>query len=355
MQLMERRPWSVKRSLPQIGGIQSLRPARVSVSELGWRSQVKGYRQVGHTDATGLWFDAVLDDFCLGLECVEALWQKKNVEGALQVDWSVSAVTWMPVWIVIGAAAALVAGGFIAASTLRIRLSKRIRELEGRLEQNSSELTTWHLETRRLELELATATQHVKKLKRLVTVDPLTGIANRRHLDRTLEREIRRARRERSPLSVIFCDIDGFKLYNDKHGHARGDEVLAQVAKTLDETFRRGSDLAARYGGEEFVVVLPGVDAAQASLYAERLRRRIWRLEIPYVGGPVADRLTVSAGVATLTPEELAGDPALLPRAPEVLLNSADAALYRAKCLGRNRVAVKGDSGPAIVAVEMAS
>lgn len=267
------------------------------------------------------------------------------------MDWSLPGSMWM----LVGAAAALIAGGFIAASALRIRLGKRIRELEGRLEQNSSQLANWHLETQRLELELATATQRVKKLKRLVAIDPLTGIANRRHLDRALEREVRRARRDRFPLSVIFCDIDGFKLYNDTHGHARGDAALAQVARTLDETFRRGSDLAARYGGEEFVVVLPGIDAAQASLYAERLRRRIWRLEIPYHGGPVADRLTISAGVATLTPEELTGDAALLPRAPEVLLNSADAALYRAKCLGRNRVAVKLDSGPAIVPVELAS
>jgi len=116
----------------------------------------------------------------------------------------------------------------------------------------------------------------------------------------------------------------------------------------LLETFRRGSELAARYGGEEFVVVLPGVDVSQASLFAERLRRQIWCLGIPFAGAPVGDRLTISAGVASLTSEELA-------RAPEVLLNSADAALYRAKCLGRNRVAVKTASGLAIVAVDLAS
>ena len=80
----------------------------------------------------------------------------------------------------------------------------------------------------------------------------------------------------------MFLDLDEFKLFNDSYGHTRGDEVLRKVAQTLDETFRRGGDLVARYGGEEFAVVLPGVDGRRAGLYAERLRRRIWRLAIPY-------------------------------------------------------------------------
>jgi diguanylate cyclase len=259
-------------------------------------------------------------------------------------------------WITAGWVAAFFLLGMIAGGRLlKTQLQRRARDLEGRLLESTAALEVRQTENRRLELELATAAQRLKKLKRLVAIDPLTGIANRRHFDRTLEREIRRARRDRVPISVIFCDIDGFKLYNDSQGHARGDEALTLVARTLAETFRRGSDLAARYGGEEFVVVLPGIDGPQASLYAERLRRRIWRLEIPYAGAPVENRLTISAGVATLSPEELAGDPSLLARAAEVLLNSADAALYRAKCLGRNRVAVKSSSGPAIVAIGMAS
>jgi diguanylate cyclase (GGDEF)-like protein len=254
---------------------------------------------------------------------------------------------WVSVLVVLGMAAVLWA--------IRHRMQRRVDELEGRLHEHTTVLDARQLEINRLEMELATSTQRLKKLKRLVSIDPLTGIANRRQFDRTLEREVRRARRETIPISVIFCDIDGFKLYNDTQGHAQGDEALTLVAQTLAETFRRGSELAARYGGEEFVVVLPGVDVAQASLFAERLRRQIWRLGIPFAGAPVGDRLTISAGVATLTSEELAGDASLLAKAPEVLLNSADAALYRAKCLGRNRVAVKTSAGPAIVAVDLAS
>lgn len=259
-------------------------------------------------------------------------------------------------WVTWGWVSALVVLGMaVVLWAIRHRMQRRVDELEDRLHLHTSVLDARQFEINRLEMELATSTQRLKKLKRLVAIDPLTGIANRRHFDRTLEREVRRARREAIPISVIFCDIDGFKAFNDTQGHARGDEALTLVAQTLAETFRRGSELAARYGGEEFVVVLPGVDVSQASLFAERLRRQIWCLGIPFAGAPVGDRLTISAGVASLTSAELASDASLLARAPEVLLNSADAALYRAKCLGRNRVAVKTASGLAIVAVDLAS
>jgi diguanylate cyclase (GGDEF)-like protein len=188
------------------------------------------------------------------------------------------------------------------------------------LELRNEELT-------RVRFALETANQ---RLKRLVAVDALTGIANRRHFDRALERELRRTRRERQPLSLIFLDLDEFKRFNDTYGHARGDEVLRKVAQTLDETFRRGGDFVARYGGEEFAVVLPDVDGRRASLYAERLRRRIWRLSIPYGASQTTDRVTISGGVATIAAGNFAS-------AEQVLL-IADRALYRAKCLGKNRI-----------------
>lgn len=204
---------------------------------------------------------------------------------------------------------------------IRTDLEERVRERTRALEARNAELS-------KLRLALETANQ---RLKRLVSVDALTGIANRRHFDRALDRELRRARRESLPLSLVFLDLDEFKRFNDTYGHARGDEVLKLVAHTLDETFRRGGDLVARYGGEEFAVVLPGVDARRAELYAERLRRRIWRLAIPYQASQVADRVTISAGVATVPPGTIAG--------ADDLLRAADKALYRAKCLGRNRIA----------------
>lgn len=170
-----------------------------------------------------------------------------------------------------------------------------------------------------------------ERLRRLVAVDALTGIANRRHFDRSLEREVRRARREGRPLSLIFLDLDEFKHFNDSYGHPRGDEVLRQVAQTLNETFRRGGDFVARYGGEEFAVVLPDVDARRAALYAERLRRRIWRLAIPYGTSSCGDRVTISGGVATIAPR--------MKISADQLLRAADKALYRAKCLGRNQIA----------------
>lgn len=207
---------------------------------------------------------------------------------------------------------------------IRDDLENRVRERTQALEARNAELT-------QLRLALETANQ---RLKRLVSVDALTGIANRRHFDRALDREIRRARRENLPISLIFLDLDEFKRFNDTYGHARGDEVLRLVAHTLDETFRRGGDLVARYGGEEFAVVLPGVDGRRAELYAERLRRRIWRLAIPYEASSVADRVTISGGVATVIPGFVV--------TPDDLLHAADKALYRAKCQGRNRIASGG-------------
>lgn len=231
---------------------------------------------------------------------------------------------------------------------MRARMSRRLRELEHELglyrraaaarsaEQKESgraaqariqslEIRNNELQQQRIALETAN-----RRLRRLVAIDALTGIANRRHFDRSLEREVRRARREGRPLSLIFLDLDEFKRYNDTYGHPSGDDVLRKVAQTLNETFRRGGDFVARYGGEEFAVVLPDVDARRAALYAERLRRRIWRLAIPYGAGP-NDRLTLSGGVATIGPP--------LNASPEQLLHAADKALYRAKCLGRNQIA----------------
>lgn len=249
---------------------------------------------------------------------------------------------------------AALAGGLVLYSRLSRRtreldteVARRLRaeaelhsildDLESRVAERTHALETRIEELGRVRLALETAN---RRLKRLVAIDPLTGIANRRHFDRALDREVRRARRERLPLSLIFLDLDDFKHFNDTYGHAHGDDVLRRVARTLDESFRRGGDLVARYGGEEFAVVLPGVDAHRAGLYAERLRRRIWRMAIATGASGGGDRITISAGVASYAPHM----PGSVDATPDALLRAADQALYRAKCQGRNRVATAASS-----------
>jgi diguanylate cyclase len=225
----------------------------------------------------------------------------------------------------IGLAAAFAAGAAIGSLARRKRI-ERVVDLRT-LEAQNRELNAV-----RIELEVANA-----RLRELTIVDPLTGIANRRAFDQALAREVRRAAREGRQLSLILCDIDGFKAFNDHYGHARGDEALRQVAQVVALTFRRAGDLAARYGGEEFGVILPGVAARQAVLYAERLRRNVWRQAIAHERAPVGERISLSAGVASLA--LIAGSSA------ENLLEAADEAMYRAKSAGRNRIALatRGD------------
>lgn len=177
--------------------------------------------------------------------------------------------------------------------------------------------------------ELRTANAQLQELSRS---DPLTGLANRRHFDDVKDTEFRRAQRLGQPLSVLLCDVDYFKRYNDTYGHAQGDDCLKLVADTLKQTFARAGELAARIGGEEFAVLLPGCDVAHARGAAERLRQALVDQGIPHADSQVAPHVTLSVGVAQF-------DPATMDRF-ETLLHQADKALYRAKSLGRNQVAV---------------
>jgi diguanylate cyclase (GGDEF)-like protein len=168
------------------------------------------------------------------------------------------------------------------------------------------------------------------QLEALSITDPLTGLANRRRLMARLEEEVVRARRYKTPLSVVMIDIDHFKQVNDTHGHAMGDEVLRNTGAMLKGSVR-ASDLAARYGGEELTLVLPHTDIPAAIQVAENLRVRFSELEHQLDG--VTLTKTVSMGVAARDGQ---GE---IPRA-EDLLKHADEALYRAKQNGRNRVEV---------------
>lgn len=186
-------------------------------------------------------------------------------------------------------------------------LSSRLHELNRDLEQRISERTA--------------------ELERMATTDPLTGLSNRRDLQRLAEVERARAMRHRHDLAVLVVDADHFKRINDTHGHAGGDAALQAVAAEL-QALVRGHDLVGRWGGEEFVLVLPHLDAIGARTAAERVRQRIGELAIRLPDGDTA-RLTVSVGAAVARGDE----------SFERVLRRADRALYAAKATGRNRVA----------------
>ncbi len=173
------------------------------------------------------------------------------------------------------------------------------------------------------------------ELQKIASLDGLTRIANRRKFDEYLACEWQRAYRDQQPISLILCDIDYFKPYNDNYGHQSGDDTLQQVAQTLEKQCRRPADLMARYGGEEFVAVLPDTDQNGAMNVGENLRKAIQSLNIPHAHSQVAPFVTISSGVSCAVPDHTTS--------PETIIKAADAALYRAKETGRNRVCSNPD------------
>jgi diguanylate cyclase (GGDEF)-like protein len=170
-----------------------------------------------------------------------------------------------------------------------------------------------------------------KKMADLASVDGLTGVANRRQFDATLDMEWARARRGRSPLSLLMIDVDHFKRFNDNYGHLAGDACLRKIATAIRSIPCRPADLVARYGGEEFAILLPGSSAAGAHAIADLARHAVSDLAVPHLLSP-SERVTISVGLASLVP----------PRAGEAteLIAAADRALYEAKHNGRNRVQI---------------
>lgn len=202
-------------------------------------------------------------------------------------------------------------------------LSERFNAMAGRvLEQNE-----------RLEERVAERTrdlaQATRTLEILSTTDGLTGIANRRRFDAMFATEIQRAARAGEPLTLMMLDVDLFKNYNDFYGHQAGDDCLREVALFLQSRSRRSSDLVARYGGEEFAFVCIDTDAASARELAQSLCTAIAARDLPHTRSPFG-YITLSIGVATLIPQP--------GTTPEIMIRMADAAMYRAKNEGRNRV-----------------
>jgi diguanylate cyclase (GGDEF)-like protein len=167
-------------------------------------------------------------------------------------------------------------------------------------------------------------------LKTLAASDGLTGLANRRSFDQTLAVEWARAERTKKPLSLVLVDVDHFKLFNDLHGHQKGDECLRAVASIIGEKALRPADLSARYGGEEFAIVMPETEQRAAVKVAERLRSTLAKLQLKHGAAGAGPLVTFSIGIATRIPDETVS--------PDWLLMRADEALYAAKHTGRNRV-----------------
>jgi len=183
----------------------------------------------------------------------------------------------------------------------------------------------------KLSLELG---EKNRELEELARKDGLTGLANRRNFDEVLDAEIKRAFRSRQFLSLIMCDVDLFKCYNDHYGHPAGDRCLQEVAAIMLATFRRAGDLPARYGGEEFAVILPDTPPDKAAQLAELFREELAARSIPHATSTVLGKVTLSAGVVGAQIAE--GWNA------QRFIEEADQAMYRSKAGGRNRVTLAG-------------
>lgn len=168
-----------------------------------------------------------------------------------------------------------------------------------------------------------------QQLNAMVEADALTGLVNRRGFDRILHQELVASRRERTPLTLMLCDLDHFKRYNDAAGHVQGDRCLQQVGGLLREVCARPRDMAARYGGEEFALILPNTPRSGAMTFARALGQLLKARAIPHPDSPLGNLLTLSGGITTCMPDESTS--------AESMLMRADQALYAAKEQGRNR------------------
>ncbi|WP_237395413.1 diguanylate cyclase [Okeania sp. KiyG1] len=169
-----------------------------------------------------------------------------------------------------------------------------------------------------------------QELERLATIDSLTAVANRREFDQYFRQQWQVLKREQLPLTIIMCDIDYFKSYNDTYGHQTGDYCLRQIAQAIKRSVKRPADLVARYGGEEFAIILPNTVIEGGIHVAERIQQQVRLLEIVHHLSDVSRYVTVSMGVASIVPNQQLSS--------EVLILAADRGLYKAKKQGKNMI-----------------
>jgi diguanylate cyclase (GGDEF)-like protein len=203
---------------------------------------------------------------------------------------------------------------------------EHLQQLKDRLQDHSYNLEL-EVSKRTLALEKAN-----KELHRMVLLDGLTQVANRRCFDEYLQQQWTLLTRLQQPLSLILADVDEFKRYNDRYGHLAGDDCLKQIAQAIGLALKRPTDLVARYGGEEFAIVLPLTNPDGARQVAETMVSVITQLKIPHVNSSVSDRVTLSLGISSIVPQ--------VGLSLETLIATADSALYQAKQQGRNRYCV---------------
>lgn len=181
-------------------------------------------------------------------------------------------------------------------------------------------------ERKKMELALQAANQ---ELERLVNVDGLTGVSNRRRFNEYINQEWQSGLREKQPLSLIMCDVDYFKLYNDREGHLAGDQCLTKIAQAMNQAVKRPRDLLARYGGEEFGVILPNTSKKGALQVAKELQEAVKDIQVPHPASAVSPYVSLSLGVSSVIPNQNLKF--------EMLIAAADDGLYEAKKQGRDR------------------
>jgi len=287
-------------------------------------AEALGKLEAAWPDAGGAAMDLIITDIVMdditGIEVCRRVKQDRRFS-----DIPVIMVTQKGDMAILSQAFAAGANDYLTKPINEVELTARVRSALA-LKAETDRRRAREAKLRRLATRLA---MYNRRLRGLSNQDGLTGVANRRHLDRVLEREWRRAQRHDRELAAIMVDIDHFKAYNDRLGHLAGDDCLRQVAQALAEGVKRGADLVARFGGEEFCILLPENNATAAMALAEHLRRRVEALGLPHPDSPTAPLVTVSLGVATAVPR--AGSQ------PIGLLERADLALYQAKQRGRNQ------------------
>lgn len=211
----------------------------------------------------------------------------------------------------------------------RVQIHLTVSQQQRHLKAKNLELQREVERRRQVELLLYETNQ---ELERLSNLDGLTQLANRRRFDQYLWEMWQLLQIDHDCLSLILCDVDFFKRYNDAYGHPAGDRCLQHVAQALLNGVHQATGLTARYGGEEFAVILPNASSYEAQMAAERIRNLVFGLELEHIKSPLYQRVTLSLGVSTLVPE--------VHISPQQLIAKADAALYAAKTQGRNQVVV---------------